>query len=106
MNDSPAQQALLITSAVHSSTADAYRGVSATLTNIPLQNKLDSFQGEVWRAAVDQVSVDGNDFEEVVFARHPELKRIKERLSRLGAKPAAMTFFENAFIQLLLSDSG
>jgi 4-diphosphocytidyl-2C-methyl-D-erythritol kinase len=56
------------------------------LTSIRLQNKLESFQREVWR-----VGVDGNDFEEVVFARHPELKRIKERLCRLGAKPAAMT---------------
>jgi 4-diphosphocytidyl-2-C-methyl-D-erythritol kinase len=37
------------------------------------------------------LSIDGNDFEQVVFARHPELKRIKGRLQRLGAKPAAMT---------------
>jgi 4-diphosphocytidyl-2-C-methyl-D-erythritol kinase len=77
---------LLVVPNVHSSTAEAYRDLSATLTSIGLQNKLDSFQREVWRTGVD-----GNDFEEVVFARHPELERIKQRLCRLGAKPAAMT---------------
>jgi 4-diphosphocytidyl-2-C-methyl-D-erythritol kinase len=81
-----AARGLLVVPNVHSSTAEAYRDLSPTLTSIRLQNKLDSFQGEVWRAGID-----GNDFEEVVFARHPELKRIKQRLSRLGAKPAAMT---------------
>ncbi len=84
--DRPAARGLLVVPNVHSSTAEAYRDLSSTLTSIGLQNKLDSFQREVWRTAVDE-----NDFEEVVFARHPELKRIKERLSRLGAKPAAMT---------------
>jgi 4-diphosphocytidyl-2-C-methyl-D-erythritol kinase len=84
--DLPAGRGLLVVPNVHSSTAEAYRDLSPTLTSIRLQNKLDSFQREVWRAGVD-----GNDFEEVVFARHPELKRIKERLCRLGAKPAAMT---------------
>jgi 4-diphosphocytidyl-2-C-methyl-D-erythritol kinase len=89
--DLPATRGLLVVPNVHSSTAEAYRDLSPTLTSIRLQNKLVSFQGEVWRAAVDEVSVDENDFEEVVFARHPELKRIKQRLCRLGAKPAAMT---------------
>ncbi len=84
--DLPAGRGLLVVPNVHSSTAEAYHDLSPTLTSIRLQNKLDSFQREVWR-----VGVDGNDFEEVVFARHPELKRIKERLCRLGAKPAAMT---------------
>jgi 4-diphosphocytidyl-2-C-methyl-D-erythritol kinase len=84
--DHPAARGLLVVPKVHSSTAEAYRDVSASLTSIGLQNKLDSFQREVWRT-----DVDANDFEEVVFARHPELKVIKQRLSRLGAKPAAMT---------------
>jgi 4-diphosphocytidyl-2-C-methyl-D-erythritol kinase len=89
--DLAAARGLLVVPNVHSSTAEAYRDLSPTLTSIRLQNKLVSFQREVWRTAIDRVSVDENDFEEVVFARHPELKRIKERLSRLGAKPAAMT---------------
>lgn len=89
--DLSAARGLLVVPNVHSSTAEAYRDLSSTLTSIGLQNKLDSFQREVWRVVVDRVGADGNDFEEVVFARHPELKRIKQRLCRLGAKPAAMT---------------
>ena len=85
--DQPATHGLLVVPKVHSSTAEAYRDLSSTLTSIRLQNKMNSFRREVWRAG----GVDANDFEEVVFARHPELKRIKQRLSRLGAKPAAMT---------------
>jgi 4-diphosphocytidyl-2-C-methyl-D-erythritol kinase len=85
--DRSGARGLLVVPNVHSSTAEAYRDVSQTLTTIRLQNKLDSFQREVWRGG----AVCENDFEEVVFARHPELNRIKQRLGRLGAKPAAMT---------------
>jgi 4-diphosphocytidyl-2-C-methyl-D-erythritol kinase len=84
---------LLIVPEIHSSTADAYRDLSPRLTSIPLQNKLTSFQQEVWRVgtAGGIATASGNDFEEVVFARHPELKRIKDRLRRFGAIHAAMT---------------
>jgi len=85
--DRPATRALLVLPNVHSSTAEAYRDLSPALTSIALQNKLDTFQQEVWRGG----AVCENDFEQVVFARHPELKRIKQRLIRFGAKPAAMT---------------
>jgi 4-diphosphocytidyl-2-C-methyl-D-erythritol kinase len=84
--DLPAARGLLVAPAIHSSTAEAYRDLSARLTSIPLQNKLSSFQQEVWRGAVDD-----NDFEEVVLARYPELRQIKEQLIRVGARPAAMT---------------
>jgi 4-diphosphocytidyl-2-C-methyl-D-erythritol kinase len=83
---------LLVAPAVHSSTAEAYRDLSPRLTSIALQNKLNSFQQEVWRGATEgRIAVDDNDFEEVVFERYPALRRIKERLLRFGAKPAAMT---------------
>ncbi len=88
----PAVQALLVTPDIHSSTVQAYQDLSPRLTSISLQNKLNSFQQEVWRLGTNGgIPVDGNDFEEVVFARHPELRRIKEQLQRFGAKPAAMT---------------
>jgi 4-diphosphocytidyl-2-C-methyl-D-erythritol kinase len=97
-----AVRGLLVAPGVHSSTVEAYRDLSPRLTSIPLQNKLISFQQKVWRGCADgglsggglsgeAVTVDENDFEAVVFERHPELARIKERLQRLGAKPAAMT---------------
>ncbi|HVW09695.1 MAG TPA: 4-(cytidine 5'-diphospho)-2-C-methyl-D-erythritol kinase [Bryobacteraceae bacterium] len=95
--DSSARQALLVTSDVHSSTADAYRDLSATLggnslTNVALQNKLGSFQRGVW----GDVSGYGkssiiNDFEDVVLARYPVLREVRERLIRAGAACVAMT---------------
>jgi 4-diphosphocytidyl-2-C-methyl-D-erythritol kinase len=91
--DRSATRGLLVVPRVHSSTAEAYRDLSPTLTSIQLQNKLFKFQQEIWRASAegDVAAVDENDFEEVVFARHPELKRIKQRLCHFGAKHAAMT---------------
>ena len=90
--DLPAARGLLVVPKIHSSTAEAYRDLSPRLTSIPLQNKIDSFQQEVWQGGGDSsIAADDNDFEEVVFARYPELKRIKKQLLRVGAKPAAMT---------------
>jgi 4-diphosphocytidyl-2-C-methyl-D-erythritol kinase len=91
--DWPGKRGLLVVPAIHSSTAEAYRDLSPRLTSIRLQNKLFSFQQEVWQGGTEgNVSaVNQNDFEEVVFARYPELKRIKQQLRRLGAEPAAMT---------------
>jgi 4-diphosphocytidyl-2-C-methyl-D-erythritol kinase len=90
--DRHAARGLVVVPEVHSSTADAYRDLSPRLTSIPLQNKLSSFQQEVWRGVTGgSIAVDDNDFEAVVFARHQELKRIKEHLLHIGAGPAAMT---------------
>ena len=86
--DRPAEQALLIAPAVHSSTADAYRDVSATLTNNELQNKLDSFQRWAWGEHKSSII---NDFEPAVLARYPELAGIRERLRRAGATRVSMT---------------
>jgi len=92
--DRPSTKGLLISPPVHSSTADAYRDLSERLTSIPLQNKLFSFQQEVWRATgapIENGAPIRNDFEEGVFARHPELAGISDRLRRGGANPVAMT---------------
>src|SRR5262249_4641838 len=68
------RNSLLVVPAIHSSTVEAYRDLSPRLTSIPLQNKLDSFQTEIWRG-VGAGSANGvaNDFEEVVFSRYPEV---------------------------------
>ena len=93
----PATQALLIASPIHSSTADAYRDVSATLnagalTNDLLQNKLSSFQSGAWGRGLERnKSSIINDFESVVLARHPQLSGIRERLARCGATRVSMT---------------
>jgi len=90
--DYPSAKGILVTPDIHSSTVEAYNDLSARLTSISLQNKINTFQQQVWRGGPEgQIAVDDNDFEEVVFARYPELRRIKQRLRRSGAEPAAMT---------------
>lgn len=82
----PARPGILIAPGVHVSTPDAYRGLSAALT--PAAAKLLDFQS----AASDPLGVPlENDFETVVFPKHPELKKWKNRLIRFGASPALMT---------------
>jgi 4-diphosphocytidyl-2-C-methyl-D-erythritol kinase len=93
--DRATTRGLLVAPAIHSGTAEAYRDVSARLTSIPLQNKLFSFQQEVWqavgRAGAGALGSMQNDFEEGVFARHPELGIIASRLIKSGGGPVAMT---------------
>jgi 4-diphosphocytidyl-2-C-methyl-D-erythritol kinase len=95
---------LVVAPEIHSSTVQAYRDLSPRLTTESLQNKLLSFQQEVWQGAsasalkresappLERQSPSAlNDFEEVVFARHPELRSVRDRLRRTGARCAAMT---------------
>jgi 4-diphosphocytidyl-2-C-methyl-D-erythritol kinase len=84
----PRSRVLIVAPEIHSSTVQAYRDLSPGLTTESLQNKLLSFQQEVWQGGAAAAA---NDFEEVVFARHPELKRVRDRLRRTGARRAAMT---------------
>jgi 4-diphosphocytidyl-2-C-methyl-D-erythritol kinase len=59
------------------------------LTSESQQNKIFSFQSQVWGRGVE--SLPRNDFEEVVFPQHPSLAAIKKRLLRAGATVALMT---------------
>ena len=81
---------------VHVSTTDAYRRLSVQLTSKPQQNKIVSFQSTVWGESArgpgeGELPSGENDFESVVFEQHPALKSIKQRLRKLGAKPALMS---------------
>jgi 4-diphosphocytidyl-2-C-methyl-D-erythritol kinase len=80
---------VLVAPQVHVSTAGAYRDLSPRLTTELQQNKIFSFQSQVWD--VSTAIPAQNDFEPAVFERHPELAAIKERLLRSGASPALMT---------------
>jgi len=87
---------LIVAPEIHVSTTDAYRRLSAELTTESQQNKIVTFQAAVWRGSVRspaeaEPSFGQNDFETVVFSRHPELKSIKRRLLKLGARPALMS---------------
>jgi 4-diphosphocytidyl-2-C-methyl-D-erythritol kinase len=99
----PKTHALLVAPAIHSSTAEAYRDLSQTLTSIALQNKLASFQQQLW------AGLNGfpeNDFEAVVFARYPELSQIRDRLLNLGAKQAMMTGSGSAIFGVFADQAG
>jgi len=87
--DLPASRGLLIAPDVHVSTAEAYRALTPRLTTELQQNKIFSFQSQVWD--VSRAAPAGNDFEEPVFERHPELAAWKQRLLEAGARPAMMT---------------
>jgi 4-diphosphocytidyl-2-C-methyl-D-erythritol kinase len=94
--DHPPAQGVVVAPEIHVSTADAYRRLSAELTTESQQNKMVSFQSAVWRGSVPgaskaKTSRGQNDFETVVFSRHPELKSIKRHLLKLGARPALIS---------------
>jgi 4-diphosphocytidyl-2-C-methyl-D-erythritol kinase len=90
------QAGVVVAPEVHVSTAEAYRRLSAHLTSEPQQNKIVSFQSNVWGGSageqgITQTSSGKNDFESVVFDQYPALKSIKLRLLKLGAVPALMS---------------
>jgi 4-diphosphocytidyl-2-C-methyl-D-erythritol kinase len=94
--DRRALRGLVVAPEIHVSTADAYRRLSAALTSESQQNKIVSFQSAVWRESVGapgeaDAAWGENDFESVVFSRHPELESIKQVLLKLGARPAMMS---------------
>jgi len=87
--EGPAMRGLLVAPKVHVSTAEAYRALSPGLTTELQQNKIFSFQSQVWDVSTDVPA--RNDFEPAVFERHPELAAWKGRLLEAGARPALMT---------------
>jgi 4-diphosphocytidyl-2-C-methyl-D-erythritol kinase len=87
--EGPASRGLLAVPAVHVSTAEAYRALSPSLTTELQQNKIFSFQSQVWDVGTSVPA--GNDFEPAVFKRHPELAAVKKRLLEAGASAALMT---------------
>lgn len=90
--DFPARAGVLAAPGVHVCTAEAYAALgfppSSGLTTEAQQNKIFSFQSQIWSG---EWYAPRNDFEAVVFARHPELADCKRRLEEAGAKPALMT---------------
>jgi 4-diphosphocytidyl-2-C-methyl-D-erythritol kinase len=94
--DGPVRYGVLAAPEVHVSTAEAYRALSPQLTSESQQNKIVSFQAQVWSVFGVPGARSGwvdsrNDFETVVLQQFPQLASLKKRLSRLGANPAMMT---------------
>jgi 4-diphosphocytidyl-2-C-methyl-D-erythritol kinase len=92
--DIPAQPALLIAPGIHVSTGEAYAKLGRELptgSSAPTEN---CFQSVAWRIANRSPSEawgSVNDFESVVFGLHPQLKSIKGKLLKLGARLALMS---------------
>jgi 4-diphosphocytidyl-2-C-methyl-D-erythritol kinase len=68
-------------------TRDAYQWMGQRLTKGPDASKLWRFCALCWSPQEDHLS---NDFEEVVFQRHPRLVAIKRELLRQGAAGASL----------------
>ena len=92
--DVPAHPALLIAPGIHVSTAGAYTHLGGELTTGSSAPTIDRFQSVAWRIANASSPEDWgavNDFERVVFRLHPQLKSIKGKLLKLGARLALMS---------------
>ena len=74
---------LVIPEGISVSTAEAYSAVTPHVPDVPLKDILQRTGS--WREELK------NDFEPSVFARHPELARMKEQLYERGAFYAAMS---------------
>jgi 4-diphosphocytidyl-2-C-methyl-D-erythritol kinase len=86
--DGPARQGVVVATGIHVSTPEAYRRLSPRLTTESQQNKIFSFQSQVWDRGRSPAA---NDFESVVFEEHRRLAVIKRKLLREGADTAMMT---------------
>jgi 4-diphosphocytidyl-2-C-methyl-D-erythritol kinase len=85
--DLPARPALLACPEIHSSTAEAYAALGRKPASESSPESLSSFQQLVWTGS----GVFKNDFQEVVFRLHPQLKLIQRKLLQLGAAQARMS---------------
>jgi 4-diphosphocytidyl-2-C-methyl-D-erythritol kinase len=89
-----AAHVLVIVPAIHVSTADAYQALGRPLTSSEVSHKMNVSQSLAWAIARDSSSEGwscSNDFESVVFERHPQLRAIKNKLNKAGARLALMT---------------
>ncbi|MGD0202249.1 MAG: 4-(cytidine 5'-diphospho)-2-C-methyl-D-erythritol kinase [Bryobacteraceae bacterium] len=85
---------LVVAPGIHVSTAEAYRELDRrrSLTSAASQSIISDFQSCVWeRGGSFSAAAGRNDFETVVFARHPRLRTLKHRLESLGAEPAMLS---------------
>jgi 4-diphosphocytidyl-2-C-methyl-D-erythritol kinase len=89
--DVPPRPALLIVPGIHVSTKETYAQLGRELTNDSPARAINSFQSAAWRIPDSWPEEGVNDFERVVFRLHPQLKSIKGKLLKLGARPALMS---------------
>lgn len=88
--DLPPRQCLVVFPGFAVSTADAYQAASLRLTKTRKAPSMDNF-GAWPQFSLLSWGPAENDFEPVVFARWPELARLKRQLIRAGAETASLT---------------
>lgn len=95
--DIPSYHAVVVSTGIHVSTAEAYgalaHDVPGALTSVSDSPILREFQTIAWSlggTGLDHLPLT-NDFEGPVFKRHPELAAVVRKLCRSGAKLARMT---------------
>jgi 4-diphosphocytidyl-2-C-methyl-D-erythritol kinase len=100
LGDVATRAGVLVAPNVHVSTAEAYRDLGreplGALTTGARGFDTVTFRSLIWSLAESAssgrwTSLCANDFEGVVFQRHPVLLRIKRNLAAKGARPALMT---------------
>lgn len=98
--DFPSWHGLVISTGIHSSTADAYRALDREPAEMGSVRTINDFQSAAWRADANYWT---NDFEPVVFRAHPQLESIKGKLLKLRAWRAMMTGSGSALFGLFPS---
>ena len=97
------QLQVLVPEGIAVSTADAYRGIVPREVRenqpVPLREALARPVSE-WKDCLE------NDFEETVFAKHPELAAVKQSLYDAGAVYAAMSGSGSALFALFATSAG
>jgi 4-diphosphocytidyl-2-C-methyl-D-erythritol kinase len=102
LSDLPSRSCLVIFPGFSVSTADAYREAGLRLTEKAGTAYVGSF-GAWPQFPLMSWGPAENDFEHVVFARWPELARLKRQLIRAGAEVASMTGSGSAVYALFSS---
>jgi 4-diphosphocytidyl-2-C-methyl-D-erythritol kinase len=81
---------VLVKPDIHISTKDAYALVTPAAAETPLTD-IVSHPVDEWRGVMK------NDFEKSVFAKHPSMEKIKEKLDAMGAVYASMSGSGSSF---------